>query len=71
MPEHAYLYSIPYAFYEKDRMRRYGFHGTSHRYVSLRAAELLGKRPEELKLVSCHLGNGASLAATVSIRRWA
>ena len=63
MPEHAYLYSIPYAFYEKDRMRRYGFHGTSHRYVSLRAAELLGKRPEELKLVSCHLGNGASLAA--------
>ena len=61
--EHAYLYSIPYAFYEKDRMRRYGFHGTSHRYVSLRAAELLGKRPEELKLVSCHLGNGASLAA--------
>lgn len=63
MPEHAYLYSIPYAFYEKDRMRRYGFHGTSHRYISLRAAELLGKRPEELKLVSCHLGNGASLAA--------
>ena len=52
MPEHAYLYSIPY-----------GVHGTSHRYISLRAAELLGKRPEELKLVSCHLGNGASLAA--------
>ena len=63
MPEHAYLYTIPYEYYERDKMRRYGFHGTSHRYVSLRVAELLGKNPEELKIVSCHLGNGSSLAA--------
>ena len=45
MPEHAYLYSIPYKYYENDKLRRYGFHGTSHRYVTLRAAELLGKDP--------------------------
>ena len=63
MPEHAYLYSIPYEYYEKDKIRRYGFHGTSHRYVSLRAAEILGRDPAELKVVSCHLGNGSSLAA--------
>ena len=63
MPEHAYLYSIPYEYYEKDKVRRYGFHGTSHRYVTLRAAELLGKDPKDLKIVSCHLGNGSSLAA--------
>ena len=63
MPEHAYLYSIPYEYYENDKIRRYGFHGTSHRYVSLRAAELLGRDPAELKVVSCHLGNGSSLAA--------
>ena len=63
MPEHAYLYSIPYKYYENDKLRRYGFHGTSHRYVTLRAAELLGKDPEDLKIVSCHLGNGSSLAA--------
>ena len=63
MPEHAYLYSIPYEYYENDKIRRYGFHGTSHRYVSLRAAEILGRDPAELKVVSCHLGNGSSLAA--------
>ena len=63
MPEHAYLYSIPYKYYENDKLRRYGFHGTSHRYVTLRAAELLGKDPKDLKIVSCHLGNGSSLAA--------
>ena len=63
MPEHAFLYSIPYEYYENDKIRRYGFHGTSHRYVSLRAAEILGRKPEELKIVSCHLGNGSSLAA--------
>ena len=63
MPEHAYLYSIPYEYYENDKLRRYGFHGTSHRYVSLRAAEILGRDPAELKVVSCHLGNGSSLAA--------
>ena len=63
MPEHAYLYSIPYEYYEKDKIRRYGFHGTSHKYVSGRAAAMLGKKPEELKLISCHLGNGSSIAA--------
>ena len=63
MPEHAYLYSIPYEYYEKDKIRRYGFHGTSHKYVSGRAAAMLGKKPEELKLISCHLGNGSSVTA--------
>lgn len=63
MPEHAYVYAVPYEFYENDKIRRYGFHGTSHRYVSMRAAEMLGKDPSELKIVSCHLGNGSSLAA--------
>lgn len=63
MPEHAFLYSIPYKYYENDKLRRYGFHGTSHRYVSMRAAALLGRDIKELKIVSCHLGNGASLAA--------
>ena len=53
----------PYKYYENDKLRRYGFHGTSHRYVTLRAAELLGKDPKDLKIVSCHLGNGSSLAA--------
>ena len=55
--------AIPYKYYENDKLRRYGFHGTSHRYVTLRAAELLGKDPKDLKIVSCHLGNGSSLAA--------
>lgn len=59
----AYLYPLPYSLYEELRIRRYGFHGTSHRYVSLRAAEILGRDPAELKVVSCHLGNGSSLAA--------
>ena len=63
MPPYAYLYPLPYEYYEKYKIRRYGFHGTSHRYVSLRAAELLGKKPEELNLVTCHLGNGSSIAA--------
>ena len=63
MPEHAYLYSIPYKYYENDKLRRYGFHGTSHKYVSQRAAVMLGKKPEELKLISCHLGNGSSVTA--------
>ena len=63
MPPVAYTYAIPYEYYENDKVRRYGFHGTSHRYVSLRAAELLGRDPAELKVVSCHLGNGSSLAA--------
>ena len=63
MPAKAYLYALPYAYYETDKVRRYGFHGTSHKYVSGRAAVMLGKKPEELKLVSCHLGNGSSIAA--------
>ena len=63
MPAKAYTYAIPYEYYENDKMRRYGFHGTSHRYVSQRCAEILGKPIEELKIVSCHLGNGSSVAA--------
>ena len=63
MPPKAYMYSLPHAYYEKDKVRRYGFHGTSHKYVSTRAAAMLGKKPEEVKLISCHLGNGSSVAA--------
>ena len=64
MPPKAYIYAIPYEYYEKDDVRRYGFHGTSHRYVSARAIELLGN-PEHSRVISCHLGNGSSLAAVV------
>ena len=63
MPGKAYMYAVPYEYYENDGVRRYGFHGTSHRYVSSRCAELMGKPIEELKIISCHLGNGSSLAA--------
>lgn len=63
MEPSAYLYAIPYRFYEKYNIRRYGFHGTSHRYVAGRAAEYLGRSLTDLKLVTCHLGNGASIAA--------
>ena len=63
MPDYAYLYPIPYKYYEQYGIRRYGFHGTSHRFVSARCAELLGKDIEETKIVTCHLGNGSSLAA--------
>ena len=63
MPEVAYTYAIPHEYYENDKVRRYGFHGTSHKYVSARAAAMLGKPIEELKLVSCHLGNGSSVTA--------
>lgn len=63
MPEEAYLYAIPYSYYEKYKIRRYGFHGTSHDYVSHRAASLLGKPYDELKIIVCHLGNGASVSA--------
>lgn len=58
-----YVYPIPYEFYEKDQIRRYGFHGTSHRYVSAQLAKILGKPIEELKIVTCHLGNGSSITA--------
>lgn len=63
MPEVAFIYPLPYEYYEKYALRRYGFHGTSHRYVSQRAAEILGKDIKDLKLISCHLGNGASVCA--------
>jgi len=63
MPDYAYLYALPMEYYEKYKIRRYGFHGTSHRYVSLRAAAMLGKKPEDVKVVTCHLGNGSSIAA--------
>ena len=63
MPEEAYLYGIPYHYYEDYKIRRYGFHGTSHSYVSHRAAELLKKEYEDLKIIVCHLGNGASISA--------
>ena len=63
MPSVAYTYALPYEYYEQDKVRRYGFHGTSHKYVSQRAAAMLGKPIEELKLISCHLGNGSSVTA--------
>lgn len=63
MPEESFLYSLPYEYYEKFGIRKYGFHGTSHKYVTQRAAELLGRPLESLRLLSCHLGNGASIAA--------
>ncbi len=63
MPKRAYMYALPYEYYEKYRIRKYGFHGTSHKYVSQKAAEILGKAPEELKIVTCHLGNGSSISA--------
>jgi acetate kinase len=63
LPAYAYLYGLPYEYYEKKSVRRYGFHGTSHSYVCLRAAQSLGRRPNELAVVSCHLGNGSSLCA--------
>lgn len=63
MPESSFLYSLPYEYYKKYGIRKYGFHGTSHKYVSERAAELLGRPLEQLRLISCHLGNGASIAA--------
>ncbi len=63
LPSFAYLYGLPYEYYEKDKVRRYGFHGTSHAYVCLAAAQHLGRRVNELEIISCHLGNGASVCA--------
>ena len=63
MPQKAYMYGIPYEYYRKYKIRRYGFHGTSHDYVSKRAAEILGKDRKDLKIIVCHLGNGASISA--------
>ena len=63
MEPKAFLYGLPYRFYEKHKIRRYGFHGISHRYVSRRAAEFMGQRPDRVKTIVCHLGNGASICA--------
>ena len=63
MPEDAYIYGLPYEYYEKYKVRRYGFHGTSHSYVSKRVSEILDKPYDELKTIVCHLGNGASICA--------
>lgn len=63
MPKHAYLYGLPYEAYSKYGIRRYGFHGTSHKYITGRFAEIKGKNPKELKIITCHLGNGSSVTA--------
>lgn len=63
MPEKAFLYGLPYELYKENHIRKYGFHGTSHKYVSQRAAQMLGKDLKDLKLITCHLGNGASVSA--------
>ena len=65
MPDFAYMYALPYEYYEKYKIRRYGFHGTSHRYVSERAIQMLGGKAEGTKVITCHLGNGASFAAVM------
>ena len=63
IPEEAYLYAVPYDWYERYQVRKYGFHGTSHKYVSHRCAEIMGKKPEECNVIVCHIGNGASICA--------
>ena len=63
MPDYAYMYAVPYELYEKYGIRRYGFHGTSHRYVAQRVCDFLGVKPEDKKIITCHIGNGASIAA--------
>ncbi len=63
MPEKAYMYAIPYEYYEKHSIRRYGFHGTSHKYVAAKAADMMDKDAKDVKVITCHLGNGASVAA--------
>lgn len=68
MPEKSYMFAIPYEYYEKYGVRRYGFHGTSHKYVSARCAELMGKPLDKLKLITCHLGNGSSITAVMDGR---
>ena len=66
MPEKAYMYGLPYEYYEKYKVRRYGFHGTSHSFVSKRAAEVMGKSYDEVKTIVCHLGNGSSVSAVMN-----
>ncbi len=63
MPPKAFMYGLPYKFYEEQKIRKYGFHGTSHKYVAAEAAKMLGKAPEDLKIITCHLGNGSSITA--------
>lgn len=63
MPQDAYMYALPFELYEKYKIRKYGFHGTSHKYVTQEAAKMLGKKPEDLKIITCHLGNGSSITA--------
>ena len=63
MPAKAYMYALPYELYEKEKIRKYGFHGTSHKYVSQQAAKVLGKDPSQIKIITCHLGNGSSITA--------
>lgn len=63
MPDYAYMYALPYEYYEKYKIRKYGYHGTSHKFVALKAAKILGKDAKELKIITCHLGNGASITA--------
>lgn len=65
LPEYAYIYAIPYEYYEKYRIRRYGFHGTSHRYVTERAAKMMGRDVKELRLITCHMGSGVSFTAVL------
>ncbi len=66
MPDYAYIYNIPYKYYEENKIRKYGFHGTSHRYIAQRVAEVLGKSKEDINIISCHLGQGASICAIQS-----
>lgn len=63
MPASSYMYALPYRFYKEDGVRRYGFHGTSHRYVSKRVCEILGVNPKDVKIITCHIGNGGSITA--------
>src|SRR4030042_1012332 len=63
MPDYAYMYALPYEYYEKYRIRKYGYHGTSHKFVAHKAAKLMGREIKELKIITCHLGNGASITA--------
>jgi acetate kinase len=66
MPDYAYMYAIPYEFYEKYKIRKYGYHGTSHKFVANKAAKILGKEINKLKIITCHLGNGSSMAAIMN-----
>ena len=66
MPAKSFMYALPYKYYTEDGVRRYGFHGTSHRYVSMRAAEFLGLNPDDCKMVTCHVGNGGSITAVLN-----